>query len=219
MLTKSGSRGMCGVSPILLVAVIVVFAGCSPPATEISTNKQAGKQTKPFEKQDSPGDRRIHFIDLAEKFGIRFTYRNGEEAEQAAMLESMGGGVAFFDYDSDGNLDLFFPGGGEFEPIHVIRGVLRPCSGMAVMACFWKSHARRVSARHRFTVTEQPSETSTKTGSRTCSSPVTEEFCCFITVEMEHSRRLRKQQVSFFNPSAPAPPGGMSTVMVFWTFT
>ena len=122
MLTKSGSRGMCGVSPILLVAVIVVFAGCSPPATENSTNKQAGKQTKPFEKQDSPGDRGIHFIDLAEKSGIRFTYRNGEEAEQAAMLESMGGGVALFDYDSDGNLDLFFPGGGEFEPIHVIRG-------------------------------------------------------------------------------------------------
>jgi hypothetical protein len=46
---------------------------------------------------------------------VRFTYRNGAEASHAAILESLGGGVALIDYDGDGLLDLFFTGGGYFD--------------------------------------------------------------------------------------------------------
>src|SRR5262249_25144156 len=42
------------------------------------------------------------------------TYRNGEEADQYTILESVGGGVALIDYDGDGLLDLFVTGGGYF---------------------------------------------------------------------------------------------------------
>src|SRR4051794_28062866 len=45
---------------------------------------------------------------------MAFTYRNGEEAEQHAILESLGGGVALIDYDGDGLLDVFVTGGGHF---------------------------------------------------------------------------------------------------------
>jgi hypothetical protein len=47
--------------------------------------------------------------------GIDFTYRNGEEAGNYAILESLGGGVALFDYDGDGLLDIFVTGGGYFD--------------------------------------------------------------------------------------------------------
>src|SRR5262249_25254179 len=41
-----------------------------------------------------------------------FTHRNGEEAGHLAILESLGGGIALIDYDGDGLLDIFIPGGG-----------------------------------------------------------------------------------------------------------
>src|SRR5436309_2989032 len=54
------------------------------------------------------------FRDATAGSGIDFTYRNGEEANLLAILESLGGGVALIDYDGDGLLDVFLPGGGYF---------------------------------------------------------------------------------------------------------
>jgi len=64
------------------------------------------------------------FRDVTAGSGIDFTYRNGEEANQFTILESLGGGVAMIDYDGDGLLDLFFTGGGSFDGTQ-IKG--RPC--------------------------------------------------------------------------------------------
>ncbi|HEV3438465.1 MAG TPA: sigma-70 family RNA polymerase sigma factor [Gemmata sp.] len=54
------------------------------------------------------------FRDVTAMSGVNFTYRNGEEADQYTMLESLGGGVALIDFDGDGLLDIFIPGGGYF---------------------------------------------------------------------------------------------------------
>src|SRR5580765_4763834 len=64
------------------------------------------------------------FEDVTERSGVASTYRNGEEADHLAILESLGGGVGLIDFDGDGKLDLFFPGGGYFEGKQ-IRG--HPC--------------------------------------------------------------------------------------------
>ena len=55
------------------------------------------------------------FEDVTKSSGIDFTYRNGEEAGHVAIIESLGGGVALFDFDNDGWVDVFLPGGGRYE--------------------------------------------------------------------------------------------------------
>ncbi|HEV3004548.1 MAG TPA: CRTAC1 family protein [Pirellulales bacterium] len=56
----------------------------------------------------------LALTDVTAGSGFEFTYENGREAGHKAILESLGGGVATFDYDGDGRLDLFCPGGGAF---------------------------------------------------------------------------------------------------------
>jgi enediyne biosynthesis protein E4 len=55
------------------------------------------------------------FEDLAGRAGVSFAYHDGSEAGFYQLLESVGGGVAIFDYDGDGAADLFFTGGGSFS--------------------------------------------------------------------------------------------------------
>ena len=62
------------------------------------------------------------FADVTQSSGVTFTYRDGQEAGNYAILESLGGGVALFDYDGDRALDVFLPGGGRFGPNHEILG-------------------------------------------------------------------------------------------------
>jgi hypothetical protein len=52
------------------------------------------------------------FEDVTERTGIQFSYRNGREGGRYYILETLGGGVALFDFDRDGGLDVFCTGGG-----------------------------------------------------------------------------------------------------------
>ncbi len=54
------------------------------------------------------------FTDMTETSGIRFSYKNGEEPDSFAILESLGGGIGLIDYNRDGRLDIVATGGGKF---------------------------------------------------------------------------------------------------------
>src|SRR5262249_45803292 len=77
-----------------------------------------GNATTPPAPAPSPSRARqepAFFRDMTAQAGVDFTYRNGEEADHYAILESLGGGVGLIDYDRDGLLDLYLPGGGYFD--------------------------------------------------------------------------------------------------------
>jgi enediyne biosynthesis protein E4 len=70
------------------------------PASQLSTGKSAA----------SPPEERIRFEDLIEKSGIKFQLKNSV-SPQRFSIETMLGGVAVFDYNNDGLLDIFFTNG------------------------------------------------------------------------------------------------------------
>ena len=93
----------------LLLLVALVAPGCKQTAVETDdppADPAAADVSRPVSAA---------FREVAKNAGIEFTYRNGHEAQQESILESLGGGVGMIDYDADGLVDILFPGGGYFS--------------------------------------------------------------------------------------------------------
>ncbi len=100
----------------LALGVVIALAGgltgtgCGPKPSE----PHAPGFATPTAPADPVPSGPPYFEDVTSSSGIDFTYRNGEEVPHLAILESLGGGLGAFDYDGDGLLDLYIPGGGHY---------------------------------------------------------------------------------------------------------
>src|SRR6202042_165387 len=55
------------------------------------------------------------FVDTTQRLGVNFQYR-ASHTSRKYLLETMGAGVALFDYDNDGRLDIFLVNGAPLGP-------------------------------------------------------------------------------------------------------
>lgn len=74
----------------------------------------ARAQAPPTAKENPPAIHAGRFVDVTEKLGIRFKHEASPTSKKY-LLETMGGGVALFDYDNDGRLDVFLSNGARID--------------------------------------------------------------------------------------------------------
>lgn len=99
---------------VLAVAAMLALAGCDNSGDDTKTPAQ--------KKSPTPHASVIRFQDVTPNTGIKFTAKNGEQAGHFSILESIGSGVALFDYDRDDRPDILLPGGGKFAAGPQTRG-------------------------------------------------------------------------------------------------
>jgi len=99
---------------VLVSGYIVCLTGCKRQTTvERGAGDQEPNVPQLIEPSAVVGE--ILLREITAQTGVDFTYRNGGEAQENTILETLGNGVAIVDFDLDGNLDLFLPGGGRLE--------------------------------------------------------------------------------------------------------
>jgi hypothetical protein len=105
----------CGVLLFLNLIVASLLIAPSAFALQVSlpsggSRPQSESSSKTVKEPDAAPQSRISFEDLIERSGIRFQLKNSI-TPQRYSIETMLGGVAVFDYNNDGLLDIFFTNG------------------------------------------------------------------------------------------------------------
>ena len=94
---------------VMGIALVGVWGCMSEPAPE----RKPGEST-PAATPSEWTEPAVRFVDVTEEAGIEFIHTSGGP-EQRYILESMGSGSAFFDFDGDGWLDFFAVDGARLE--------------------------------------------------------------------------------------------------------
>jgi hypothetical protein len=93
-----GKTAFCGV---VLLSLALPRSAAQAPASKNETSETAVATSGKF-------------VDITEKLGIHFRQQSSKTTKKY-LLETMGSGVAVFDYDNDGRLDIFFANGARID--------------------------------------------------------------------------------------------------------
>jgi hypothetical protein len=125
-------RRKCVVAGTLLIvaaavasSIVSVQDGASVPGRDVSERLTRHARQHPVDDEQStalppPGEgvesasSQLRFQNVAEQAGVDFQYY-GSPTSAHFMTEQNGGGIAIFDFDGDGQSDLFFTNGSDFS--------------------------------------------------------------------------------------------------------
>ncbi len=109
----------------LIIGGSIWYARLSPASPPTSVTS-LGAPVLPEQEQAAIPETR--FTDITASAGITFVHENGAYGDKL-LPETMGGGVTFFDFDSDGDQDLLFINS-TYWPGHVPEGARLPTMGL-----------------------------------------------------------------------------------------
>lgn len=89
-------------------------APANPPPESASANQPRKKDAGP----GLPPGFKVHFVEVTDQAGIDFTHFDGR-TEMDYIMETVGSGLGWIDYDQDGLLDLFLVQGSTCVPPHL----------------------------------------------------------------------------------------------------
>ena len=105
-----GSREWSPWVTLLLASLWLPSTACGPSADSAGSDRSSGERGRTAALRTSPivaprdGDR---FVDVTREAGLEFSHQL-LDGEMTNIVESLGSGAAFFDFDGDGWLDLYF---------------------------------------------------------------------------------------------------------------
>jgi hypothetical protein len=99
----------------LLLVILLTASGAYLSAQSKPTNRVPASHSTPSD-QTIPPTSAITFENLIKQSGINFTLKSSISPHRYS-IETMAGGVAVFDYDNDGLLDIFFTNGAEIPSL------------------------------------------------------------------------------------------------------
>lgn len=106
---------------ILAMIATLIVCGCGDDSTDPDEGTTPGSTQLSVSTGASSSP--LTFIERTAESGFDFTVRNGEEAGEYSIIESLGSGIALLDYDADGALDVMAAGGGEFTTAPGLNGL------------------------------------------------------------------------------------------------
>ncbi len=99
--------------PAALCMTLLSFVAIEDFMGAVAESKQLGRATAKT-NSDRPLPK-VEFIDMAAKAGLVARHVTGPDQSKDYILESMGSGVALFDFNNDGWLDVFLVNGTTFQ--------------------------------------------------------------------------------------------------------
>jgi hypothetical protein len=84
-------------------------------SSRVSINGPGGQQAEKTEAKETPSPLGVTFVDVARQAGLNAKTIFGGMRKNKYLLETTGCGVAFYDYDNDGWLDIFLVNGWRLE--------------------------------------------------------------------------------------------------------
>ncbi len=116
---------------LAISALCLIPLGCDKKSDTTPTPPTPGNPntTQQTGTQKSTGNESaaVYFVDRAKELGVNFTHTDGSSGKYF-ITETLASGVALFDYNNDGRLDIYFPNGRMLPPGSPAEGTVKQAS-------------------------------------------------------------------------------------------